>query len=119
VDLGNATCPIMGKPAKPDVTGDQAGVRMHYCCAGCDKKAKKDPAATYKALGYGYIPSVVDLRNTACPMSGKPVGEAFGDADGIRVRFCCPNCAKGFAKDPAATFSKMGVDPAKLKESVK
>lgn len=119
VDLGNGTCPIMGKPAKPDVSSDIDGVRLHYCCPGCDKKAKKDPAAAFQKLGYGYIPSVIDLRNTTCPMSGKPVGEAFADADGIRVRFCCPDCIKGFEKDPAATFAKMAVDPAKLKESVK
>lgn len=119
VDLANAKCPVMGKPAKADVIGDQEGVRTHFCCPNCDKKAKKDPAAAYKALGYGFIPSVVDLRNKACPMSGKPVGEAFADADGIRVHFCCPNCPKTFEKDPAATFTKLGVDPAKLKESTK
>lgn len=120
VDLANANCPVMGKPAKESFTGDQSGVRMRFCCAGCDKKAKKDPAAAYAKLGYGFIPSVVDLRNKACPMSGKPVkDEIFADADGIRVHFCCPNCPKGFEKDPAATFAKLGVDPAKLKESAK
>lgn len=119
VDLGNGTCPIMGKPAKPDVSSDLDGVRLHYCCAGCDKKAKKDPAAAFQKLGYGYIAAVIDLRNTTCPMSGKPVGEAFADGDGIRVHFCCEECAGTFAKDPAATFKKLSIDPAKLKETVK
>jgi YHS domain-containing protein len=120
IDLANATCPIMNKPAKPEVTGDVDGIRFHFCCEGCDKKVKKDPAAALKKLGYGYIPSVVDLRNAACPMSGKAVKEGvFADHDGIRVHFCCPNCPKAFEKDPAATFSKLGVDPAKLKESTK
>lgn len=119
IDLGNANCPVMGKAAKADVTGDQWGVRMHFCCAGCDKKAKKDPAKAYEALGYGFIPSVVDLRNKNCPVSGKPVGETFADSDGIRVHLCCGDCVEGFKKDPAAMFAKLGVDPSKLKESVK
>ena len=119
VDLANAKCPMMGKPVKEGVTGDQWGVRTHFCCAGCDKKAKKDPAKAYEALGYGYIPSVVDLRNKTCPTSGEPVGETFADSDGIRVHFCCAECVEGFQKDPAATFAKLGVDPVKLKESTK
>ena len=119
VDLGNTTCPIMNKPAKPDVSSDIGGIRMHYCCAGCDKKAKKDPAAALQKLGYGYIPSVVDLRNTTCPVSGKPAKEAFAEAEGIRVHLCCPKCVEGFQKDPKAMFAQMAVDPAKLKESVK
>jgi YHS domain-containing protein len=120
VDLANATCPIMGKPAKADVMGELDGVRVHYCCPGCDKKVKKDPAAAYAKLGYGYLPSVVDLRNRACPVSGKPAkDEVFADADGVRVHFCCPNCPKAFAKDPAAVFAKLGVDPAQVKEATK
>jgi YHS domain-containing protein len=120
VDLANAKCPMMGKPAKPDAFADLDGVRTHFCCAGCPKKAKKDPAKAYEALGYVYIPAVIDLRNRTCPTTGKPSDETvLADADGIRVRFCCPDCIEGFRKDPAATFKKLGVDPAKLKESVK
>jgi hypothetical protein len=120
VDLMNQTCPIMGKPAKPNFTTDLSGVRVHYCCGKCPAKAAKDPAATYKALGYGYMPSVVDLRNQACPMSGKPADPAvFADSEGIRVRFCCGDCLGAFQKDPAAAFAKLGVDPAKLRDTVK
>jgi len=120
VDLANANCPIMGKPVKPDVACDLDGVRTRFCCPNCVKKARKDPAPMYKALGYGYIPAVIDLRNTTCPMSGNPVDKAvFADADGIRVRFCCAECVDGFKKDPAAAFAKMAVDPPKLKELVK
>lgn len=118
VDLGNTKCPVMGKAAKPDMTADQGGVRMHFCCGNCPKKVAKDPAPAYKALGYGYIPSVVDLRNAACPTSGKATDEkVFADQDGIRVHFCCPDCIGAFEKDPAGTFAKLGVDPAKVKET--
>ncbi|HEX5139178.1 MAG TPA: hypothetical protein VFY93_19580 [Planctomycetota bacterium] len=120
IDLDNTTCPIMNKPAKGDVVADVGGVRMHFCCSKCPAKAQKDPATALKKLGYGYIPPVVDLRNAACPMSGKPAkDDVFADSDGIRVHFCCPNCPKAFEKDPAATFAKLGVDPAKVKEATK
>lgn len=120
VDLMNKDCPIMAKPSKPGFTTDVDGVRVHYCCNKCPTKAAKDLAGVYGKLGYGYIPAVIDLRNTTCPMSGKPVADGkFADHDGIRVRFCCDDCPAAFAKDPAAVFAKMGVDPAKLKATVK
>lgn len=128
VDLMNKNCPITGKPAGPNFTSDVVellaadvgGVRVHYCCNKCRSKGAKDPAAMCKALGYGYIPSVVDLRNKACPISCKPVDPAvFADSDGIRVHFCCGDCPGEFQKDPAATFKKFGVDPAKLKDTLK
>ena len=119
VDLANANCPIMAKPAKPDVSADLDGVRIHFCCPGCDKKTKKDPAAAFQKLGYGYIPAVIDLRNTTGPISGKPVGEAVADAEGIRMHLCCPDCVEGVQKDPKATFAKMAVDPNQLKDTVK
>jgi len=120
VDLANAKCPIMGKAAKPDVHGDVDGVRVHYCCPNCDKKAHKDPAKAFAALGFVYIPSVVDLRNTKCPISGDPAdAETFVDHEGIRVHFCCPDCVAAFKKDPAAAYAKLKVDPAKVKEATK
>ncbi len=120
VDLANAKCPIMGGKTKADVFGDHAGVRVHYCCPMCDKKVKKDPATAFAALGYKYIPSVVDLRNKRCPISGKEIDEeTYADRDGVRVRFCCANCVAKFEKDPAPTFKALGVDPAKVVATTK
>ena len=31
-------CPLMGKPAKDDITVKVAGVEVKLCCAGCKKK---------------------------------------------------------------------------------
>ncbi len=33
-------CPLMGKPAKDDVTVKVAGVEVNLCCAGCKKKVE-------------------------------------------------------------------------------
>jgi len=119
VDLANTTCPVMGKPAKPDSTADFGGVRMHFCCGKCPKHVEKDPTKACEKLGYTYIPAVIDLRNATCPMSGEPVGDDVADADGIRVHFCCGDCVEAFEKDPPAMFLKLGVDPKKLKETTK
>jgi len=123
LDLANAKCPIMGKPAKESVHADVDGFRIRFCCEGCDKKTRKDPAAAFATLGYLYHPAVIDLRNKACPVTGDAThegeGEVFADHDGIRVRFCCDDCIAAFRKDPAAAFAKLGVDPAKLKAELK
>jgi len=122
IDLNNAKCPAMGGPAKAAVFGDHGGVRIHYCCPGCDKGVRKDPAKAMAKLGYKYIPSVIDLRNAKCPvMGGKPDAEepVSTTYDGISVRFCCPMCVAKCERDPAAFFKKLGVDPAKLKATLK
>ena len=120
VDLANANCPILGRKTKDDVFGDHAGVRVHYCCAMCDRKVKKDPAKAFEALGYEYIPSVVDLRNKRCPISGKESGEeTYADRDGVRVRLCSAECREQFEEDPAAVFETLGVDAAKIVATTK
>ncbi|MHC4550970.1 MAG: hypothetical protein ACYTEZ_19645 [Planctomycetota bacterium] len=120
VDLANAKCPIMGGATKERVFSVQAGVRVRHCCPGCGGKAGKDLAKTFAAIGYEFIPSVVDLRNESCPFSGKPVdGKTRADHDGIRVHFCSAGCAGIFEKDPAAAFKKLGVDPDKLRSKTK
>jgi YHS domain-containing protein len=120
VDLGNAKCPGMGGNTKDKVFGDFEGVRIHYCCPMCDRGVRSNLGAALRKLGYGYTPSIVDLRNKTCPSTGKPVdGESHIDHEGIRVHFCCPGCDKMFLKDPAAGFAKLGVDPEKVKAKTK
>jgi len=43
-DAGVQTiCPVMGNPVQDDVFIDYHGVRVYFCCWGCDKKFKADP----------------------------------------------------------------------------
>lgn len=53
VDVGNAICPISGDEAAPDVSYVHEGKRYHFCCAGCIKKFKKDPAQYLAQLEKG------------------------------------------------------------------
>ncbi|MHC5049508.1 MAG: hypothetical protein ACYTGK_02725 [Planctomycetota bacterium] len=120
VDLANAKCPIMGGKTKESVFSVHGNVRVRHCCPGCGSRTAKEPEKAFAAIGYEYIPSVVDLRNKSCPSSGKPVVDKNeADHDGIRVHFCSSHCAEMFEKDPAAAFKKLGVDPAKVKSKTK
>jgi YHS domain-containing protein len=120
VDLANAKCPIMGGTAKDNVVKEIAGVHVHYCCPGCDRKLQQAPAKGLAKLGYRYIPAIVDLQNKSCPISGEPVdGKTFVDHDGIRVQVCCPGCDKKFKRDPAQGYAKLGVDPDRVKATTR
>jgi len=122
-DLANNHCPITGEAAQADVFTDREGVRVHYCCPGCEKKLAAEPVKAFKAIGYNYIPAVIDVRNGACPVSGEELEAdaepVTSDHDGIRVHFCCEKCVAKFQKEPAAVFQKLGVDPKKLKAETK
>jgi hypothetical protein len=71
----NASCPLMGKPAKDDVFVDSAHGRVWLCCKNCLAKAKKDPDGTY-AKAY---PTATKVNNKMDPIDGKPV------KDGVTV----------------------------------
>ncbi len=43
IDIGNASCPVMGGKSKPAVFTLYHGMKVHFCCAGCDKKFQADP----------------------------------------------------------------------------
>lgn len=51
IDLENEKCPVMGGSAEKDVYLDYEGVRVHFCCKGCDRKFLEDPAKYLKVLG--------------------------------------------------------------------
>ena len=51
IDLKNEKCPVMGGDAKADVYTDYKGLRIHFCCPGCDKTFLKSPAEYLAKLG--------------------------------------------------------------------
>jgi YHS domain-containing protein len=36
-------CPVMGNPIQDDVFIEYKGVKVFFCCSGCDRKFKADP----------------------------------------------------------------------------
>lgn len=51
IDLKNEKCPVMGGTAQENVYLDYEGVRVHFCCPGCDKTFQSDPAKYLRVLG--------------------------------------------------------------------
>lgn len=84
------------------------------CCKKCVRKFESDPAkwaAEYeKAVVAKQKPG---YKATACPISGKPLGEGAVDVvvNGRLVRACCKGCVGPIKADPKAAFAK--VDAAK------
>ena len=59
--------------------------------------------------------AAVDVGNTVCPVTGDKVGDSklTGTYDGKTYHFCCDDCPKAFAKDPAKYANAVAADPAK------
>jgi hypothetical protein len=117
VDLQNAKCPVTGGKVDGKTFADKDGVRFRL--SSPEAKKKFDAAKACAALGYGYVPSVIDLRNTECPITGDPCypeAPIWVDLDGIRVRVCCDHCVKEAKEFKKRIFQALMVDPEKLKK---
>lgn len=53
IDLENKTCPITGDTCYPEapIWVDLDGIRIRVCCDRCVKKAKENPARTFRQAG--------------------------------------------------------------------
>ena len=119
LSLENATCPVTGEPAKREHPADRGGVRVFCATADAAKAFPKDPAKHYGALKLGWVPPVVDLNNTRCPVTGDacyPEAPIWVDHEGIRVRVCCDHCVEEFEADPVRCYRALMVDPKALKK---
>lgn len=50
VDLDNTNCPVMGGAVMEGVYVDWEGLRVHFCCAGCDQAFLADPESYLEIL---------------------------------------------------------------------
>lgn len=117
--LENEKCPVTGRAVDKTQFADKNGLRAYACCGKCKAKLWADPGKTAKALGYAWIPAVIDLRNRTCPVTGDACYEEapiWVDLEGIRVRVCCDKCVKKAKEDPARFFRMAGVDPKALRK---
>ena len=44
------SCPVMGGKINKEVYTDYKGMRVYFCCPGCDKKFKEEPEKYLKRL---------------------------------------------------------------------
>ena len=93
----------MGKP----VSYNYKGREIRFCCSGCIKDFKKDPANYLQKLDDAVIKQQKPAYPLAtCVVSGQKLGGSMGKPidyvykDRL-VRFCCKGCIKTFNKEPA------------------
>lgn len=113
VDLQNASCPVSDEKVDGETFADWNGVRVHFCCPGCDKKFKKSPAKYVDKLGIKLVKdgekTLVDVGNANCPIMGGKAKEAvYADYGSVRIHHCCPGCEKTARSDPKKTFATLG-----------
>ena len=120
-------CPVMELEINPDVFIEYKGVKVYFCCWGCDKKFRAEPEK--------YIPKLPEsvqkriraasaketsestqaetAKQTICPVMGLEINpEIFTDYHGVRVYFCCRACIEKFNADPNQYIPKL---PAALR----
>ena len=110
------TCPISGE--KLGGMGEPIdyvyGTRLvRFCCKGCPKDFKKDPAKTMAVVDAALIKAqLAAYPLDTCPVSGEELGGEMGEPIdylyGTRlVRFCCKSCVKKFKREPAETLAML------------
>ncbi len=85
-------CPITGKPVKADQFVEFNGGKVYFCCGGCAGEFEKDPD-TFAAKANLQLVQTGQLKQVACPFSGKPTSPTTAlDVAGVNVTFCCDHC---------------------------
>ena len=81
-----------------------------FCCEKCLAKYEKASDEEKLAILFANLPKGY-TRQTMCPVSGKPIAatnaKAVAEYEGKKVYFCCENCPKAFAADPAKFKDKL------------
>ena len=85
---------------------------VRFCCNGCVRAFKKDPAKFLPKLDEAIVAQQQqDYPLATCMISGMKLGSKGKPVDYIAanrlVRFCCNGCPRGFWKDPATYLAKL------------
>jgi hypothetical protein len=94
VSLKDVKCPVSGKDVTKDASVDFEECKVYFCCDKCPKKWAEDKAhSKYGSKAHHQMVQTGQLKQTACPFTGKPVNTAMSlDIEGVKVEFCCVNC---------------------------
>ena len=91
-DAPEVKCPISGKAADPTKTVEFNGGKVQFCCGNCPAAFKAD-TAKYAAKANLQLVQTGQLKQVACPLTGKPAAaDKTVDVDGVSVGLCCNGC---------------------------
>ena len=103
-------CPVSGQPLNEKTMVEVGETKAGFCCEKCQAKYEKAGDDEKLAILFADLPKAF-TRQTMCPVSGKPIAaldpKASVEHEGKKVYFCCPNCPKAFAADPAKFTEKL------------
>ena len=92
LNLDNAKCPVSGKAINASDWVAFENGKVYFCCENCPAAFKKDPSK-YTAKAHLQMVQTGQLKEVACPLTGKPLNpETAIDVGGVQVAFCCNNC---------------------------
>ena len=85
-------CPVSGEAIDPSVSTTFEKGKVYFCCDKCPAAFQKDPSK-YAAKAHLQMVQTDQLKEVACPFTGKPLNpETAIDVGGVKVAFCCNNC---------------------------
>jgi YHS domain-containing protein len=94
-------CPVSGESVDSmggKLAVDFEGGKVFFCCDKCPPAFKKDPTK-YIAKAHLQMVQTNQLKEVACPFTGKPLNpETAIDVGGVKVAFCCKDCMAKAAK---------------------
>jgi Cu(I)/Ag(I) efflux system membrane fusion protein len=114
-EIEQTHCPVMGGKINPEVFIEYKGVKVYFCCWGCDDKFLAEPEEYIPKLPESIqkriraadsaVPATQGTANSieqiTCPVMGGEIDPKVStDYHGVRVYFCCPPCIKKFEADP-------------------
>jgi len=89
-------CPVSGEKIEGSgVVFNYLDTKVKFCCEGCEKSFKKNPAKYLKA---GVIDPVCGMTETN--------SEITTVNDGVKYYFCSESCKNKFEKDPSVVLEK-------------
>ena len=93
IQLDQVKCVVMPeKEVKEKYTVPYEGHQVFFCCKGCLRKFSKSPE-TYLVRANHQLVATGQVKQTACPISGKPVvDDIVSEVAGVKVKFCCEKC---------------------------
>ena len=63
IDVNNELCPIMGGTAKEDVFTTWQGLKIRFCCSGCDEDFLAEPEETLRNMGVDVEKVLRDVKH--------------------------------------------------------
>ena len=96
-------CPVMDEPVNLRVSIATDDGPVFFCCKGCIRKYKADPAKYGpKLAAQRKVLAKRDKVQVTCPVSGEAVDrKVYVERDGKKVYFCSGDCVKKYQGSPS------------------